>query len=576
MADVLNSNLYPPIIDTFMPAFSGNSCKVYFELSDFNTSDDINLNLAQVSIRNQKNNENVLANPNGIRYYNMIPVSDVNDVNYGKYYIEISSSHLTEGFYSGLYYKVQIRFTSSNLDISNNNYYIGTPDNPNISWINNNLNDFSEWSTVCLIRQITEPNITTTSFEEISGEKRSPSRLLRFKADVKFVANEGECLSEYRLELREGGEQGTLLADSGIQYPSYDFPNRISYNFKRKMDSNKTYTLITYITSNNGYTKKDITTPITVGDYSSAALAPTIIAIPDPEHGNIVINFLFDQPASTDSYVVLTRTSNRSNFLDWEEIALLGFYNGTSNVFIDKSIESGIWYNYTAQLIDNQKTYSSETTLSEPVIVTYEDIFLNSQGKQLRLRFDSHVTSYKRTVLENKIETLGSPYPFIRRNSNTDYRQFSITGLISFHMDSDNIIDSISISHNSDHITTQDIEGIFVTEDELYNGDTNVERYHNYNSSNGIHPYNDYIKEREFRERVINFLNSGKVFLLRTMTEGLTLVRLMDINFTPKQELNNYIYSFTATAIEVDECNSENYYKYKVFPHLYSTTQLGG
>ena len=36
----------------------------------------------------------------------------------------------------------------------------------------------------------------------------------------------------------------------------------------------------------------------------------------------------------------------------------------------------------------------------------------------------------------------------------------------------------------------------------------------------------------------------------------------MDISFTPEAQLGRMIYSFSATAHEVDECSIENYDKY--------------
>ena len=43
-----NTNLYPPIIDTYMPAFiRSQNCKVYFSLSSYNNLCDIKY--AQIS-----------------------------------------------------------------------------------------------------------------------------------------------------------------------------------------------------------------------------------------------------------------------------------------------------------------------------------------------------------------------------------------------------------------------------------------------------------------------------------------------------------------------------------------------
>jgi hypothetical protein len=54
--------------------------------------------------------------------------------------------------------------------------------------------------------------------------------------------------------------------------------------------------------------------------------------------------------------------------------------------------------------------------------------------------------------------------------------------------------------------------------------------------------------------------------LFRSVTEGNILVKLTDINFTPNATLGRRIYSFTATATEIDEANIKNYDKYGISP----------
>lgn len=551
MADVLSSNLYPPIVDTFMPAFTGNSCRVYFELSDFNTLEDINQNLIQVTVTNQKNNENSLINLNGIRFYTIHY-----DSSEDKYYIEIQSSHLKEGFVTGQYYKIQIRFTIAGASYTG---YSSESDNtnkiPSIEWINTNINSFSEWSSVCLIRRISDPNITTRTFTSIGGTLRYDTRLFKFDGILEFPnPEEGEYLSEYLLTLKKGD---TVIEQTPIQFPPLDNNvNRIVYSFKKRLESNTNYTLLIAIATNNDYIKTftyNFISPTVIGSLS----APIVTTIPDPDQGRIKVTL--EAPSGFPSgnyYVAIYRSSHKSNFEDWEEISLVNFYHNRSTTFFDYSIESGVWYKYIGQVFNiTSGGYGIESVVSDPVTALFEDVFLNSQGRQLKLQFDSHVTSYKRVITENKTETLGSKFPFVRRNSVTNYKQFQITGLISYLGDDGEI---------------------FLTENDIYGheSDSITTLYYNFNKEHRITPYTDYVKEREFREKVFDYLHSGKVFLLRTMTEGLVLVRLMDINLSPKQELNNYIYSFTATAIEIAECNPANYYKYKVFPWYYSTIQL--
>jgi len=62
-------------------------------------------------------------------------------------------------------------------------------------------------------------------------------------------------------------------------------------------------------------------------------------------------------------------------------------------------------------------------------------MFLYDGTRQLKIRFNPQVSSFKNDLLEQKIETIGSKYPFIFRNGNVCYKEFPINGLISFNMD---------------------------------------------------------------------------------------------------------------------------------------------
>ena len=63
---------------------------------------------------------------------------------------------------------------------------------------------------------------------------------------------------------------------------------------------------------------------------------------------------------------------------------------------------------------------------------------------------------------------------------------------------------------------------------------------------------------------MIEFLEDGQPKLFKSLTEGNIIVRLMDVSLSPQTQLNNYIYSFNATAIEIDDINISNYFKYNI------------
>jgi hypothetical protein len=51
------------------------------------------------------------------------------------------------------------------------------------------------------------------------------------------------------------------------------------------------------------------------------------------------------------------------------------------------------------------------------------------------LRFNPKIASFKNTLLEQKMDTIGGRYPFVFRNGNTNYKEFSISAMVSMLMD---------------------------------------------------------------------------------------------------------------------------------------------
>jgi hypothetical protein len=62
-------------------------------------------------------------------------------------------------------------------------------------------------------------------------------------------------------------------------------------------------------------------------------------------------------------------------------------------------------------------------------------MFLTDETRQLKIKFNPKVSSYKSTILESKVETIGSKYPFIFRSGHVNYKEFPISGLLSYLMD---------------------------------------------------------------------------------------------------------------------------------------------
>lgn len=255
--------------------------------------------------------------------------------------------------------------------------------------------------------------------------------------------------------------------------------------------------------------------------------------------------------------IIIRRSSNRNNFSIWEDIKdirLVKNSDGTTvNIqtsFDDKTIESGIFYQYAIQ--PTSATERGSIFKISPKAVIYEDAFLvGENGKQLKLRFNSNISSVKRNIKEARIETIGSKYPFVTRNAIVDYKEFSLSGLITHFMDTE-----------EDFAPRAEL---FV-EDEFKENSLNLEtEYSALYESYGLNDYNNTVLEREFREKVSNFLHDGKPKLFKSPKEGVMLVRLMDVNLTPRQDIQGgLVCDFSCTAVEIDKPTVDNLDKYNI------------
>ena len=75
-------------------------------------------------------------------------------------------------------------------------------------------------------------------------------------------------------------------------------------------------------------------------------------------------------------------------------------------------------------------------------MMLFDDMYLTGGDGQLNIRFDPSVSSFKRTVSESRTDTIGSKYPYIKRNGYVEYRQFPIGGTITHLMDPSHLIAS--------------------------------------------------------------------------------------------------------------------------------------
>jgi len=570
MAIFTTNNLFPGTIDTSMPGFlvDSDEVKVYFDISPYNDISDIKENYGtddekgyiQVSLRYQNNNLNALNEPSGIV---LKPYENDDD---GKgYYFTVSADDLEkEKFLPYTYYKLQFRLT----DAAASDIGDKTVD----EWLSSesteedktNLDESSEWSTICLIRGITVMNLDVEEFSEDTSITNIVSDLDKITGYIGFTTPDtGEEITEYlkSYQIKLYDKNNTLVKDSGeILCDTYQAPNRFTYNFYYNFltGSTNTYTVEITCTTNTlyQYTFDAYTFYIDPGT-AQITFNPTFTANADEESGTIKLNLIYTGSSPTATILKIKRTCAKDNYTEKKEIYSGPFITGTGQTtisYLDTSVESGILYKYYVSVEDNStpKKKSNETQLSNPIGVVLNHIFLKRGSQQLKIKFNPQVSSMKTIYQENKTDTLGSQFPYIRRNGAVKYRTFPISGLISYFMDDENLFSSRSYEY----------------------GD-NLNAYNTFNANNNITEMTDYTYERLFRERVKEFLEDGEIKLFRSPTEGNVLIRLMEVNFSPNTNNGRMIWTFSATAYEMADPNLDNMEKYNIKPVIAATDNYG-
>ena len=320
MATVL-STLYPPLIDTFMPAFpKTESAVINFSISPYNSRTSITK--LHVSIVDQRTNLSVLKpsgyltdlvngesiDNNNSYFVNGIWIIDAKAINLNNLQINTNNTcqltippeALKDGsFITSNYYKVQLRFSNDteNIGINLDNNYL-TKNRPY----------FSEWSSICLIKAI--PNISlqiagydpSNKIKELEQTSRQypesfPAGIIPIAGNVQFEYGESidtedstgltsnlnyyqistkdqETLRSYQVTVEnEADETDTLESEIIYTYGNED-PNRIYWLADlTNAEAGDLYSITVNCTTKNQYTFS-FTYYIRISNYSTIRFEP--------------------------------------------------------------------------------------------------------------------------------------------------------------------------------------------------------------------------------------------------------------------------------------------------------------
>lgn len=403
------------------------------------------------------------------------------------------------------------------------------------------------YSNVGLIKCIPEPTI------EIKGRENEDGNFnTRHSYDYTGVYYSEEdftekvysyCFSLYNEKNEVVDTSGEQLHNSNTDQGSMSTD---TWTTHKKLSQNQTYEIEYAVTTTNGYTLSR-RYPVIEVETVEPNVHGDVVAIADPADGYITIKLVGhnDEYFVNGSFVLL-RSSSEDGFDSWYQLTNFYLLNWDSNtvkeICRDYTVQQGLEYEYAIQAYNNSGLYSNRM-VSPRVVCDFEDAFLYDGERQLKIRFNPKITNFKSTILETKTNTIGSKYPFIFRNGTVNFKEFSISGLISI------------IGDENDEFKTglpqEDISRRISPAPEAY-----------VPGADGWLTADNYRRERQFKLEVMDWLNNGKPKLFRSPAEGNYIVRLMGVTMAPTDSLGRMLHTFTCNATEVADYTFENLMSY--------------
>lgn len=507
--------LYPPSIEGKLPACAGGSLVIPLTMNRAVSSQNVTGMTA--IIKNISTGRKVAELTNGT-----LVKSD------GGYYASFENEKEKNAIANlniGQYYKIQIAYKDKN--------------------------DIGYYSPVGIFKRTTTPDVRIPALEENFYGRYEYTGVYSQKN-----GDETEKIYSYCFELSD--INGNIVDTSGIQIHNSEndddtiVETQDTWRSTIEMIKDTPYYLTYKVTTMNGLTASSPRYTTMNEDSIDIDIDIELQSILNSDEGCVELSIL---PKDNKDLVlsgsfVLVRSSSKNNFNSWDEVYKFSYLNTTVSrkspilLWEDCTVEQGEEYLYALQAYNSRELYSNRLNAKNgKVKIDFVDAFLYDGERQLKIQFNPKVSSFKNTILETKMDTLGSKYPFIFRNGYVHYKEFQISGLISLLSDS-----SGKFRRNKKEIAGASSTGRLSTP---AFGEVSSDLTTDLTAAN---IYN----ERQFKIDVLEWLNNGEAKIFRSPTEGNYIVRLMNVSLTPNDTLGRMLHTFQCTAYEIAEWNFKN------------------
>lgn len=443
---------------------------------------------------------------------------------------------------------------------------------------NNNIGYFSSASVGKYLGKITEDNFKV----ELKNNYENGNEIIT--GSYIHTNDQSEKEYSYRFILKDSNYN--VLVDTGEVLHNINLSDDTDTSSIDKfkcnycLTANLKYTLEYKIITINNY---ELSTSIDLrGNYFDDGLNAipfTIKAILDRDRGSV--NVIAKARISEEDYspeqepnrkivdsnqlitgtFILRRTCSKDNFFKIFNIKTFCLLNTPLNsltggilLYKDFTVESGYSYRYYLQQVSkNGKVYSqvkSAMYKNQDIGVSFDDCFLYDGERQLNIKFNPKINSFKTNIQGTKTETIGSKYPFISYNAIINYKEFPISGLISYNMDEgEDFIKGLFAQNKmrGELSALSNQEPLTLVKPHLHNY---IKQYdYDYNVTDLTD--RNILLEKKFKLSVLDFLNDKKPKLFRSPTEGNYVVATMNVSLSPVDTLGRMLHNFSCTAYEI-------------------------
>lgn len=433
----------------------------------------------------------------------------------------------------------------------------------------NNIETIGYYSTVGVIKYTDKPELKIQEFELENNSNENEKIFCSTCTGIYTPGEKDASERPYQYQFLLLDENDKEVENSGWLLHNNELDIGDTYTFKSKMEVLTTYKVQYNVKTINNLNEsieyqcsipeERIDNPLTLNAknvYEEGYINLSFVKTEsDNNFSSFIIDIYREEIGITNNYYLIHSVKFQSE----EEIPKWNFK--------DFTVEQGITYlysfKYNLQGYHSQACGEKKDGIEYPIQITadFEDMFLCDGQRQIKLRFNPKVSSFKINHLEQKTDVIGNRYPVFFRNSIVEYKEFPISGLISYHLDDNELFIQDSLQELGIQRNILERLGTNHDYDENSPFSTEQEKYFNSQSSSvkSLNLISNNIKaERLFKMKLLDWLGNGEIKLFKSPSEGNYLVRLMNISLSPEDKLNRMLHTFSCTAYEAKEFNFEN------------------